>query len=91
MPLRSLALVVRTLAHSLLHPATPRGGKQAVMPTPLGRRLPHPIRVGQRDLWYQMSLVDTTVKQSLASSAGGTRGRECVRYENESPRGARGG
>jgi hypothetical protein len=39
---------------------------------------PHPIRVGWPDLWYQMVLVDTTVEQSLASSAGGTRGREYV-------------
>ncbi len=36
-----------------------------------GAGAPHPIRVGGSDLWYQMALVDTTVKQSLASSAGG--------------------
>ena len=48
------------------------------MPTPRGRRLPHPVRVGGPDLWYQMALVDTMVEQSLVSSAEGTRGRECV-------------
>ncbi len=45
------------------HP--PRGGDQAVMPTPRGRLLPHPIRVRGPDLWYQMALVDTTVEQIL--------------------------
>jgi hypothetical protein len=51
---------------------------------------PHPIRVGGPDLWYQMALVDTTVEQSLISSAEGTRGSVCgVRM---GPReGARGG
>ena len=48
-----------------------------------GAGSPHPIRVGGPDLWYQMALVDTTVEQSLVSSAEGTRGRdsprECVR------------
>ncbi len=43
---------------------------------------PHPIRVGGPDLWYQMALVDTTVEQSLVSSAEVTRGRECVRVED---------
>ena len=47
---------------------------------------PPPIRVGGPDLWYQMALVDTTVEQSLVSSAGGTRGRECVWCDDESPR-----
>ncbi len=64
--------------YNLLHPATPRGGDQAVLPTPRGRRLLHPIRVGGPDLWYQMALGDTTVEQSLVSSMWGTRGRECV-------------
>ncbi len=41
------------------------------------------------DLWYQMALVDTTVEQSLVSFGEGTRGRECVRGEDGSPRGAR--
>ena len=39
-----------------------------------GAGSPHPIRVGGPDLWYQMALVDTTVEQSLVSSAEGTRG-----------------
>jgi hypothetical protein len=43
-----------------------------------GAGSPHPISVGGPDLWYQMALVDTTVEQSLVSSASGTRGRECV-------------
>ena len=43
-----------------------------------GAGSPHPIRMGGPDLWYQIALVDTTVEQSLVSSAGGTRGRECV-------------
>ena len=43
-----------------------------------GAGAPHPIRVGGPDLWYQMALVDTTVEQSLVSSAGGARGREGV-------------
>ncbi len=42
------------------------------------------------DLWYQMALVDTTVEQSLVSSAEGTRGRERVWVEDGSPRGAHG-
>jgi hypothetical protein len=46
--------------------------------------------VGGPDLWYQMALVDTTVKQSLVSSAEGTRGRECVLVEDGSPRGGQG-
>jgi hypothetical protein len=50
----------------------------------------HPIRVGGAALWYQMALVDTTVEQSKVSSAEGTRGRECVRIENGSPRGRKG-
>ena len=33
-----------------------------------------------------MALVDTTVEQSLVSSAGGTRGRESVRGKEGSPR-----
>jgi hypothetical protein len=33
-----------------------------------GAGSPHPIRVGGPDLWYQMALVNTTVKQSLVSS-----------------------
>jgi hypothetical protein len=40
--------------------------------------------------FYQMALADTTVEQSLASSAGGTRGRECVLCEDGSPRGGKG-
>jgi hypothetical protein len=39
-----------------------------------GAGSPHPIRERGPDLWYQMELVDTTVEQSLVSSAGGTRG-----------------
>jgi hypothetical protein len=39
-----------------------------------GAGSPHPIRVGGPDLWYQMAWVDTTVEQSLVSSAEGTRG-----------------
>ena len=39
-----------------------------------GAGAPHPFRVGGPDLWYQMTLVDTTVEQSLVSSAGGARG-----------------
>ena len=39
-----------------------------------GAGAPHPIRAGGPDLWYQMALVDTTVEQSLVSSAEGTRG-----------------
>ncbi len=35
-------------------------------------------------------LVDTTVEQSLVSSAEGTRGRECVRVQDGSPRGGNG-
>ena len=38
-----------------------------------GAGAPHPFRVGGPDLWYQMTLVDTTVEQSLVSSAGGAR------------------
>ena len=49
-----------------------------------GAGSPHPIRVGGPDLWYQMALVDTTVEQSLVSSAGGTMGRECVKCEGGS-------
>jgi hypothetical protein len=37
-----------------------------------------------------MALVDTTVEQSLVSSAGGTRGRECVQGEEGSPRRGKG-
>ncbi len=55
-----------------------------------GAGSPHPVRVGGPDLWYQMALVDTVVKQSLVSSAEGTRGRECVRVEDGSPRGGQG-
>ncbi len=56
-----------------------------------GAGSPHPIRVGGSDLSYQMALVDTTVEQSLTSSAGGTRGRECVRCEvPDSPSGGKG-
>ncbi len=45
-----------------------------------GAGFPHPIRVGGPDIWYQMALVDTTVeRQSLVSSAEGTRGaRVCA-------------
>jgi hypothetical protein len=39
-----------------------------------GAGAPHPIRAGGPDLWYQMALVDTTVEQSLISSAGGDEG-----------------
>ncbi len=46
-----------------------------------GAGFPPPIRVGGPDLLYQMALVDTTVEQSLISSAEGTRGSECVRCE----------
>ena len=38
-----------------------------------GAGAPHPFRVGGPDLWYQMTLVDTTLEQSLVSSAGGAR------------------
>ncbi len=58
-----------------------------VCPHHEGAGSPHPIRVEGSDLWYQIALVDTTVEQSLVSSAGGTRGRECVQCEE----GARGG
>ncbi len=54
---------------------------------------PHPVRVGgpeSPDLWYQVALVDTTVEQSLVSSAG-TRGRECVRVEDGTDGSPRGG
>ncbi len=47
-----------------------------------GACAPHPIRAGGPDLWYQpeMALVDTTVEQSLISSAGGDEGvRGCAR------------
>ncbi len=78
----------------LLHPATPRGGDQAVLPTSRGRRLrpgsPHPVRVGGADLWHQMALVNTMVKQSLVASAEGTWGRECVLVEDGSPSGGQG-
>ena len=57
---------------------------------PISEKSPHPIRVRGPDLWYQMALVDTTVEQSLVSSAGGTRGRECVRGEEGSPRRGKG-
>ena len=56
-----------------------------------GAGSPHPIRMEGPDLWYQIALVDTTVEQSLVSSAGGTMGRECVKCEGGSPRGERGG
>jgi hypothetical protein len=47
-------------------------GGIASPPTPHeGAGAPHPIRAGGPDLWYQMALVDTTIKQSLISSAGG--------------------
>ncbi len=36
----------RTSGTQLLHPATPRGGDQAVMPTPRGRRLPPSLQGG---------------------------------------------
>jgi hypothetical protein len=45
-----LGLCGGVLHISLLHPATPRGGDQAVMPTPRGRRLPIPS--GWRGLIY---------------------------------------
>ena len=58
-----------------------------------GAGSPHPIRMEGPDLWYQKALVDTTVEQSLVSSAardspvpGGTRGRECVQCEEGSQR-----
>ncbi len=40
-----------------------------------GAGSPHNIRVTMKgpELWYQMALVDTTVEQSLASSADGPR------------------
>jgi hypothetical protein len=52
-----------------------------------GRRIP---RVGGADLWHQMALGDTTVEQSLVSSAEGTRGRKYVRVEDGSPIGGKG-
>ncbi len=55
-----------------------------------GAGSPHPVRAGGPDLWYQMALVDTTVEQSLVSSAKVTRGRECVPVEDGSPRGGKG-
>ncbi len=39
---------------------------------------PYPSGWWGGELWYQMALVDTTVEQSLVSSAGGARGRKCV-------------
>ncbi len=39
---------------------------------------PNPIKVGGPDLWYQMELVDSTVEQSMISSAGGGAGEERV-------------
>ena len=39
-----------------------------------GAGSPHPIRMKGPDLWYQIALVDTTVEQSLVSSAGGDQG-----------------
>jgi hypothetical protein len=52
----------------------------------------HNIRITVKgpDLWYQLALADTTVGQSLASSAGWTKGRECVLCEGGSPRGGKG-
>jgi hypothetical protein len=60
------------------------------MPTHEGAGSPHPIRVEGPDLWYQIALVDTTVEQSLVSSAGGTRGHECVQCEEGSQRSGQG-
>jgi hypothetical protein len=62
-----------------MHPAAQVEATQAVRPTPRGsRRPPSHQGGGGADLWYQIALVDATVEQSLISSAGGTRGRECV-------------
>jgi hypothetical protein len=53
-----------------MHPANLTLGNQAVMPTQQGR-LPPLVshHGGGPDLWDQMALVNTTVKQCLVSSA----------------------
>ncbi len=45
------------------------GATKLFCPHHKGAGSPNPIRVGRPDLWYQMALVDTTVEQSLVSSA----------------------
>jgi hypothetical protein len=53
---------------------TPREVTKLLCPHHEGAGAPHPIRAGGPDLWYQMALVDTTVEQSLISSAGWDEG-----------------
>jgi hypothetical protein len=53
-------------------PSHPRAeATKLLCPHHKGAGSPHSIRVRGPDLWYEMALVDTTVEQSLASSAGG--------------------
>ncbi len=78
--------------HTLLHPAARPHTEMTKLLSPHheGAGAPHPIRAGGPDLWYQMVLVDTTVEQSLISSAEGIRGSECVRFDDGFPRGGKG-
>ena len=67
----------------------PQGVTKLLCPHHEGAGYPHPIRVRGPDLWYQMALVDTTVEQSLVSSAGGTRGVSACGVRRGSREGAR--
>ncbi len=51
---------------------------------------PNPVMVVGGCSMVSDGLVDTMVEQSLVSSAEETRGRECVRVEDGSPRGGQG-
>ncbi len=74
-------LVALIIHASYIHCTQPPHAEAAkrVCPHHEGAVSSYPIRVGGPDLWYRMALVDTTVEQSLVSSAEGTMGRECVR------------
>jgi hypothetical protein len=75
----------------LLHPATPRGGDQAVLPTPQGRRLP-PSHQGAGGQIYGIRWCWWIPRSSRAWSPllKGPGGRECVRIGGGSPRGGQG-
>ncbi len=75
-PVRSHKQIMTTRgnveAYIFVAPSHPHAeATKLLCPHHKGAGSPHPIRVRGPDLWYQMALVDTTVEQSLVSSAGG--------------------
>ncbi len=65
----------KSICHNIYCTQPPHAGATKLYcPHHKGAGSPHPIRVEGPDLWYLMALVDTTVEQSLVSSAEGTRG-----------------